>query len=294
MKYFCLLIAFLIPLTSRASSPISDSWMYATILIQNEWGEKGTGFLVERQVDSVRSKIFLCTNKHVLNEDPSLRQTATKIICHLNVKDTSGNIVGRPFTIDLTFPDGTKRWKEHSDPEVDVLVFDITDLIINVPEIVKKWARYDLFADANILSSQAITIGEEVMVIGYPLGFHQGTTNFPIVRQGIIATQIGQKFQQEFVDSKGNSATRVYRGFLIDGGSIPGSSGSPVILKPVTGRFVGNNIMMGVPQPYLLGILAETRFAPIRVGNVTIPSFAGLGLAYDASTIKETIELFFP
>lgn len=51
--------------------------------------------------------------------------------------------------------------------------------------------------------------------------------------------------------------------------------------------------MMGVPQPVLLGIIAETRYAPIETREGNIPSFAGLGLAFDAETVKETIELFF-
>ena len=276
------------------SSPISKSWIYATILIENEWNERGTGFLVARKINDDQLRFFLCTNKHVLNKDPLLRQSATRITCNINVKKQNGQIVGKPYPINLNFPDGSKRWKEHPDPIVDVLVFDITDLLNAIPEMQKKWAEYSLFADSNILSSQDITIGDEIMIIGYPLGFHQGETNFPIVRQGIIATQIGQTFTQEVADNSGKMIQRTYRGFLIDGGAIPGSSGSPVILKPVTGRFVGDNIMMGAPQPYLLGILAETRFAPIKVGNVTIPSFAGLGLAFDAVTIKETIELFFP
>jgi hypothetical protein len=39
-------------------------------------------------------------------------------------------------------------------------------------------------------------------------------------------------------------------------------------------------------------IIAETRFAPIKTPTQLIPSFAGLGLAFYAATIRETIELF--
>lgn len=275
------------------SSPIAKSWLYATILIENEWGKKGTGFLVAREIAKETVKVFLCTNKHVLNENRALRTQATKIVCHLNVKEKEGKTIGKPYDLPLKFSDGTVRWKEHPEDNVDVLVFDVTDLVINLPEMEKKWADYSLFADTKILSDQDITIGDEVLVVGYPLAFKQGETNFPIVRQGIIASQIGQRFVEEIVDQQGNKKSRSYRGFLIDGGLIPGSSGSPVILKPVTGRFVGNSLMMGSPPPYLLGIVAETRLAPIRTNIGDIPSFAGLGVAFDAATVKETIELFF-
>jgi len=276
------------------SSPIVKSWLYATILVENEWGEKGTGFLVARKIEQEKIKVFLCTNKHVLNIKKELRDNATKVILHLNVKEVGGKILGKPYELALIWPDGGKRWKEHPETDIDVLVLDVTDLIVTLPDMEKKWADYSLFVDTKVLSEQDITIGEEVMVVGYPLGFKQGDTNFPIIRQGIVASQIGKKFIEESIDKDGNKKSRVLRGFLIDGGVIPGSSGSPVILKPVTGRFVGNKIVMGAAQPYLLGIVAETRYAPIRTTGIgTIPSYAGLGLAFDALTVKETIELFF-
>jgi len=272
------------------ASPVADTWVYATIRIENEWGKQGTGFLVKRAVDANNIKVFLCTNKHVLNKDEKKRQTATKIICHLNETGTDNEIVNVKHEVPLEFSNGIKRWKEHPDKYVDVLVFDITDLIIQRPKMVKKWATYEFFADKNIVSKEDITIAEEVLVLGYPSISPQLKSNFPIVRQGIIASQIGEKYVDEQKNKK-----RVLRGFLIDGGVIPGSSGSPVILKPVSGRIVKNKIIMRAANPYLLGIIAEHRFSYIQAKKEDMPSavYAGLGFAFDASTIKETIELFF-
>ena len=39
--------------------------------------------------------------------------------------------------------------------------------------------------------------------------------------------------------------------------------------------------------------MAETKYAPVQTGQGDSWSYAGLGLAFDAETIKETIELFF-
>ena len=44
----------------------------------------------------------------------------------------------------------------------------------------------------KIIQSEDLTIGEDIMVIGYPSSFKQGSTNFPIVRQGIMASQLGE------------------------------------------------------------------------------------------------------
>ena len=93
--------------------------------------------------------------------------------------------------------------------------------------------------------------------------------------------------------SAGVLRVRTRRAFLMDGATVPGSSGSPVILKPVSGRVQCKSIQIGLPPPVLLGIVAETMYAPIQVGSPVLPSFAGLGLAFQVETIRETIELFF-
>ncbi len=72
---------------------------------------------------------------------------------------------------------------------------------------------------------------------------------------------------------------------------IPGSSGSPVALKPLTTRYVRENIQIQ-SSTLLLGIIAETRYAPVRTPTFETLSFAGLGLAFDTETIIETIDLF--
>jgi len=275
------------------ASPIAESWVYATVRIENQWGRRGSGFLVARQLDADKLRIFLVTNKHVLHEDPRVRQEATLIQCDVNVETEDGEVVGRRHKIDIVIADGSKRWKEHPDQNVDVLAIDITELMVKYPRIEFKWASYDLFADEQKIDDLDITIGEDVLVIGYPLGLRQGATNFPLVRQGILATRIGERIHDEYRGDDGKMRTRILRGFLIDGGVVPGSSGSPVILKPTIGRFVKGDIAMGPAPSILLGIISETKFAPIETEIGDLPSFAGLGLAFDAVTVKETIELFF-
>jgi len=106
------------------------------------------------------------------------------------------------------------------------------------------------------------------------------------VRSGIIATQIGETLI-DYVEEKGTKRQRVVRGFLIDGATIPGSSGSPIVLKPVTGRAVKGNVVLGIAHPMLLGIVSETLYSSVKTAKWDIPSFAGLGLVFDADTIKD-------
>ncbi len=274
------------------ASPIAETWVHATMLIENEWGEYGTGFLVARNVDEKNVRAFLITNKHVLSQDPQRRARATRIRLHVNKKNAQGVVEGE--TVDVPLANGPgMTWREHPDRDVDVLAFDITPLLVARPDIEREGATYDLFLNAAKIRELDITMGEEVMTVGYPLGLRHRTTNLPLVRSGIIATKIGESLEDE-VEERGTIRKRTLRGFLIDGATIPGSSGSPVVLKPVIGRVVGDGIAMGTPPPILLGIVAETRYAPVRTRAGEIPSFAGLGLAFDAETVRETIELFFP
>lgn len=276
------------------ASPLVHEWLYATVPIDNPQGESGTGFLVFRATDTDQGRVFLVTNKHVVARNPVLRASVSHVTCHFNTKKadgTTGTVYG---AIQLANPDGSQRVRQHPDPDTDVLAIEVTDVIEVNRQIQKRWARYDLFADAAKRRELDITVGEEVLTIGYPLGLRQGDTNFPLVRQGLIATKIGELLRDKVPVSGGGFRDRALRAFLIDGAIVPGSSGSPVVLKPVVGRFVGSAIAIGPGPMVLLGIVAETMYAPVQFGPDTIPSFAGLGLVFEVETIRETIELFFP
>jgi hypothetical protein len=275
------------------ASPLTKSWVYATVPIHNPQNETGTGFLVSRLIDKDQVRVFLVTNKHVIHRDSNERISVHHVECHFNTKEpdgTAGTVAG---DIPLLGANGSRRFREHADRDTDVFALEVTDVMRLNPKIEKKWASYDSFAEQSKRDELDITVGEEVVTIGYPLGLRQGTTNFPLLRQGIIATRIGYPILDKVKNPDGSLRDRNLRAFLIDGACIPGSSGSPVVLKPVIGRHVKNTIQLGSAPSVLLGIVAETKYAPVEVEQGIIPSFAGLGLAFDVETIKETIELFF-
>lgn len=276
------------------SSPLAKGWLYATVPIDNPQGESGTGFLVMRAITNTSGRVFLVTNKHVVHRAPALRSSVTHLRCHFNTEDTQG-VQGTVYgDIPLQRGDGSDRYREHPDADTDVAAVEVTDVMNLNPTIAKRWATYAEFGDAAKRTELDITVGEEVITIGYPLGLRQGDSNFPLVRQGLIATRIGALLRDKTKDAAGAVRDRSLRAFLIDGATVPGSSGSPVVLKPVIGRVVGSGITLGTAPPVLLGIVAETKYAPIAVGTTAIPGFAGLGLVFETETIRETIELFFP
>ena len=48
------------------ASIVSDMWSHVTVLIENKWAEKGTGFFVSRDLTNSRRKYFVVTAKHNL------------------------------------------------------------------------------------------------------------------------------------------------------------------------------------------------------------------------------------
>lgn len=272
------------------SSPIESTWAHSTVLLERATGGRGTGFLVGRPLVEDRWRLFLITNKHVLSPDPAIRQSMTSIGLHVNVLK-NGVVAGEKVDYPLEDASG-KWWREHPDAGIDVLAIDAIPLFSARKDLANKFVPEELFAPAAKRKELDVTAGEEIITVGYPSGLRQGKTNAPLIRQGIIATRIGEELHEEIPQPGGGVSIRKSRAFLIDGATIPGSSGSPVVLKPVTGRFQGNNIMMGGAPPVLLGIIAETRFAPIQTTGGPVLGFAGLGFAFDVETVIEVMNLF--
>ncbi len=281
-------------------NPIAESWLHSTVLIENEKGRKGTGFLVRRMMDRPMGKIFLVTNKHVIGLDHESRTKTNWFTLYLNVRDEKGKIRGDSLFVAVHGHRPTSQWplmyREHPDPEVDVLAVDIS-VLWYASGATKywpnhAWADYSQFATREKLGKFGITIGDEVMVIGYPLGLTHRETNFPLVRSGIIATRIGEEFEADVLESNGAKRKKTIRGFLVDCAMIPGSSGSPVVLRSPTKQKMEGRLGK-LSRSVLVGIMAEGMYAPVTAGQYDSYSYAGLGIAFDAETIKETIELFF-
>ena len=276
------------------SSPLVQvGWLKSTVPIQNFSGGTGTGFLLYRSTGRDEGRVFLITARHVVFPRSNDAASRPRIRCHFNTLEKDGASGTAMLELSLVRGDGTTRFLEHPDPDTDVLAVDVTDVIVAHPRIDKTVVRYDHCADGAVREELDITVGEEVVTIGYPLGLRQGATNLPLVRQGILSTHIGYRIRDTVRETGGAVRERSLRAFLIDGATVPGSSGSPVILKPVIGRQVGKELKMGTAPPVLLGIVAETKYAPLQSEIGAIPSFAGLGLAVEVETILETTERFF-
>jgi hypothetical protein len=273
---------------SKLSSIIRDRLIHSTVIICDEnRTERGTGFVVG---DRQRLRFFLITNKHVMGADKLERDKLTEIALITNIWGTDKSVRREGIRYGLD----PRNVREHSDPEVDVMAFDITGLIVRLRQQYNEMISFhpillNELATADLMQKYDVKIGDEILVVGFPNlhGLQHPTTNFPIVRRGIIASYIGEPLQDP-TNSAGENKDRLLRGFLIDGAIIPGSSGSPVFLNPSFFRSIRGT---EVAEPFpllLLGIISEFR----RSYTTDLLWPANLGIAIDSSAVIETLNAF--
>lgn len=129
-------------------------------------------------------------------------------------------------TLTLTKEDLIERTRVHVNPDIDVAVIKINDLVFDVDKI-RKTNSYDYINNFPMDKSRLpgrnkikVEAASDVLIIGYPQRYYDETNLFPTIKAGIIASSWGKNFNDEPC-------------FLIDAKLFPGSSGSLVVSKPI-------------------------------------------------------------
>jgi hypothetical protein len=266
---------------------VTQRWLKATVLIERELDRiseterivtNGTGFLVGRETRPPYQQTYLVTNKHILGSQRSFGQTITM---KLNI-EKDGLI--SPHTVYFTYQ--AHSFRDHPNKNVDVCAIHVTQVMVDVSGLSFATLDYGSMAFAERIRELDIGQGDDILSLGYPLGYSQGANNLPIVRQGIIATSLLYDLSGE-----ATASPTPLPAFLVDGGVVHGSSGSPIILKPVAGRLVDGAYHLGATLPWFLGILAKTSLT--KIGDNKEDTYAGMGLAFRAETVRDTVELFY-
>jgi hypothetical protein len=105
-------------------------------------------------------------------------------------------------------------WREGADGggEVDVAVLEV------FREQLPRAAVFEAFGPEHLPQAQDVMpVGSSVLIVGFPLGFHDLLHHLPVVRQGVIASAFGLRFQ-----GKGC--------FITDARTHRGTSGAPVVM----------------------------------------------------------------
>ena len=166
-----------------------------------------SGFFFERD-----GELYLVTSRHVVIDAPNKHlPDRIEIELHLDGIDLTRST---GFSIPL-YADGKSVWRQGRDSggEVDiaVLALDRTKL---PPDVVLR-----AFTPAQIAGpGDGIGVGASLLISGFPLGFHDGLHHLPVVRQAIVASSFGIRFQGQGY-------------FLTDARMHRGASGAPVVMR---------------------------------------------------------------
>ncbi len=168
---------------------------------------KASGFFFERE-----RRLYLVTSRHVLIDEPSAhRPDRIEIELHTDELDLTQST---GFSV-LLYREGRAIWRQGQDSggAVDVSVIELDRTAL------PGSARLRAFTPASLDNVfDAAEVGSSLLIVGFPLGFHDTVHHLPVVRQATIASSFGVRFQGQGY-------------FLTDARTHRGTSGAPVVMR---------------------------------------------------------------
>jgi hypothetical protein len=180
---------------------------YVTTFKRQQVLTNASGFFFERN-----ERLFLVTSRHVMLDEPSKHfPDRIEIELHVDPDNMAGST---GFSIPL-YRGGKSIWRQGTDTagEIDVAVIEIERGAL--PET----TVYSAFTPAHLQPPlEQVELGTSLLVVGFPLGFHDALHHTPVVRHAVVASSFGLRFQ-----GKGY--------FLTDARTHRGTSGAPVVMR---------------------------------------------------------------
>jgi hypothetical protein len=166
-----------------------------------------SGFFFERD-----ERLYLVTSRHVFIDTPSEHTpNRIEIELHSDAKNLTQTLTLSIFL----YEDGKSRWHQGSDAggEIDVALIEIDRSALPDSVLIQCFTTEHLQR-----SLQEVEVGSSLLVVGFPLGFHDTLHHLPVVRQAVIASSFGLRFQGQGF-------------FLTDARTHRGTSGAPVVMR---------------------------------------------------------------
>ncbi len=188
-----------------------ESILLTTARVSTFDGERAltgaSGFFFERD-----ARLFLVTSRHVVVDKPS-KHYPSRLEVELH---TDANNLTRSIGLSvLLYRDGKSIWRQGRDEggEIDVAVIELERAALP-PQVAMH-----CFTPAHLQGTlEEVEVGSPLLVVGFPLGFHDALHHLPVVRQAVIASSFGLRFQGQGF-------------FLTDARTHRGTSGAPVVMR---------------------------------------------------------------
>lgn len=199
---------------------------------QEDYSTVATGFLIgiptgQKNDDGQGLYMaFLVTNRHVF---------INKNIVHLRFNNGEGT---RRYDLPL-IANGKQLWAGHTNEAIDIAVIPISGDQLRKDGVEFSFILPDHIADLEKIKTLGITQGDEVFVLGFPMGLAGKSKKYAIVRNGMIA-----RLDDEIINNE--------HSFIIDSTIFPGNSGGPVFLKPSITSVEGTQ---PINRSYLIGVI---------------------------------------
>lgn len=166
------------------------------------------------------SRLYLVTSRHVLLDPPTAHfPDRIELELHTdgdNMTQTTGLSI-------LLYRDGLRIWAQSEqsghDVGIDVAVIELDQWRLPASVVLQA------FTPRHLLSQlEDVEVGQSLLIIGFPLGFHDTLHHLPVARQAIVASSFGLRFQGQGL-------------FITDARTHRGSSGAPVVVRnPMVGN----------------------------------------------------------
>lgn len=168
---------------------------------------RASGFFFARE-----DRLFLVTSRHVLLDESS-QHFPDRIEIELHV-DSDNLTRSTGFSV-LLYRAGKSIWRQGVDPagEIDVAIIELERAALPATVVLRAFTPAHLQAALD-----DVEVGAPVLIVGFPLGFHDTLHHLPVVRQAVIASSFGLRFQGQGF-------------FLTDARMHRGTSGAPVVMR---------------------------------------------------------------
>jgi hypothetical protein len=176
----------------------------------------GTGFIFG-QLETHRHnakqegyRLWLVTSRHAMADHRTI---------YIKFNSADGKR-SRDYSVPLIAKDGKSRWIGHQDPDIDVAAIFLSPGFLHAERSEFDFIKSNMdLMTMKQMKETNVTEGDQVFVLGFPMGMVDRSRQYVICRGGVVARV------RDYVDGKAGD-------FLIDATIFPGNSGGPVILCP--------------------------------------------------------------